>query len=692
MVLKELIEENDIDLNDFFIQVSLNKAILDFVKKDKNNISSAEDKEKLKKYFFSDLYSIVSKSKNDNFLSSYIKDTDIKGRNGSFYSYNNYFLKEQEDDIHLMKNEYDFYNKVKEDRNLNEQIGKNINKYYACFDKEINNKKHRIVVSKNLQKGNFKDLEMFSKNNELTGQQAIGIINEVLRIHNTLENKAGLYNFDLKPENVMINKAGDIKLIDYEGMVPEDGTKLLTTYPVEKNEQLSTDKYFRSCYYNYIKFIFIIRFLSKVSNISQMSELNKDCEKMYKLIENKESVVENSQSLSEDFLKNFDSFCFKYTDYFTQQFKLDKKWFEKIRDLINFEIVAVQAERPYKNITIKDEIDEIDSELLNKKLKEKDSIYMINEIVINKSNKLVRAGNNKFIKKRKKGESFNVFNWYHEEKEKNKIKKKKNYLSTIVSENVAEYLNIVDNTIPIDEQDIFQQLVLGTLMVSLMDDYFELRKNPVDLDSYIDKNKKKIAEYVFKNVTKEKFKDTFMEIISIDDKAFLDLFFDFNNECELIQVDESNFKLRFFSSELELDLGYKEASKIREKFQVSAINGNTHFGFKNNKLNFTDIKAEKESEGWFWNKTYITYSISHKNTELLSLPMETKQIIIKNSEKIKNVYLDLDKGCMVYDDENKIYNFYRYNNEFLEEFIQENNINTKDFFIRVSLNKAILDL
>ena len=49
------------------MHVALNKAILDFVNKGGKNISSAEDKEKLKEYFFSNLLAIfenIKKNKN----------------------------------------------------------------------------------------------------------------------------------------------------------------------------------------------------------------------------------------------------------------------------------------------------------------------------------------------------------------------------------------------------------------------------------------------------------------------------------------------------------------------------------------------------------------------------------------------------------------------------------------------------
>ena len=687
--LKEFMQENDIDTQDFFILCALNKAILEFRNKYGNKLSSAEDKENLKEYFFTNLFSIIDKRKTNEFINDFCKVKNIE----NIYSYNNYFFKLST--RHLIKNEYDFYNKVKEDITLNEQLGKNINKYYGWYDKKINNKKCKFVVSKNLQKDEFMDLSKYLTKNKIEEKQGIGIINKVLTIDELLEKEAGLYNYDLKPENVMMNDKGDIKLIDYEGMVPEDSTAVMSTARLWYDNSLIADGTLRSMYRDYVKFFGMILpaldYLYHNDNSQFKNDLNSLHDKFLKYNENNKNRVDNDKLIlsGKELLKDFKSFCTKYSKYFeNNNLKFSKNQLNNVEKLINIqaELFNEKSKDVTNNIRVLND-GKMTGDMLKSKLK--NSIYIINSsVVINKLNKIVIADNKKFIKKREKGEPFNCVPWCHDKT--NSIAKTpilENFMTYIKKREETVLQEIVDKLIPIDETNIFQQIVLGTLMKKFID---ANHNNNNDEEYYKElceklKNEKDREKYFGKKALKE----VFMEIIK-DDKTFLDLFFDFNNECELIKVSDDKFKLRFFSLELEFDLDKTEADNITKKFKVSAIDGNTHFGFKNNKLNFTDIKAEKESEGWSWNKTYFTYSISHKNTKLLSLPMKTKQIIIQN-EKIKNVYLDLDKGCMVYDDENKIYNFYKYNNEFLEEFIQENNINTKDFFIRVSLNKAILD-
>ena len=69
---------------------------------------------------------------------------------------------------------------------------------------------------------------------------------------------------------------------------------------------------------------------------------------------------------------------------------------------------------------------------------------------------------------------------------------------------------------------------------------------------------------------KKAFKKVFMEIIDAD-KILLDLFFDFKAECEVIPQNDNNFKLKFKSSELELDLSNEEAVKIIKKFDPEKL-------------------------------------------------------------------------------------------------------------------------
>ncbi|WP_413853848.1 hypothetical protein [Candidatus Ruminimicrobium bovinum] len=87
--------------------------------------------------------------------------------NKPIYRYNNYFfklgtvLKKNP----LIKNEYNIYKKIKENTELNKTLG-NINKYYGCYDREINNKKYKFIISKNLKKDGFMNLSYYLEKNK----------------------------------------------------------------------------------------------------------------------------------------------------------------------------------------------------------------------------------------------------------------------------------------------------------------------------------------------------------------------------------------------------------------------------------------------------------------------------------------------------------------------------------------------
>ncbi len=111
---------NNIDLEDFFVHVALNKAILEFIKSGieyENNNLSAEQEEKLKEYFFSNLFSILKKGDNYYFIKKFsvVNYGDKNKTNTKFLIYNNHFFKIKDFGVESrsLKNEYDAYNKIK---------------------------------------------------------------------------------------------------------------------------------------------------------------------------------------------------------------------------------------------------------------------------------------------------------------------------------------------------------------------------------------------------------------------------------------------------------------------------------------------------------------------------------------------------------------------------------------------------
>ena len=553
--------ENDIDLNDFLMHVALNKAILDFVKNGGKNISSDEDKEKLKKYFFSNLLAIFENIRENKNVLGKMYSRIISDAKRSIYLYKNYFFKLQKDFsiFPFTANEYDVYNKIKE----NVTLKNNINKYYGCFDREINNKKDRFIVSKNLQKDNFSDLSIYRKKDskkELTEQQADRIIKEVLIIVNTLEKEAGLYNYDLKPKNVMMNDEGEIKLIDYEGMVPKDSTNLVATYPLICDCQFITDETLRSSYYDYIKFCFILEMVSNIkSDINKKQDfrdLNSKFKEIRKLKSNRTKFAEEEKNI----INRLKEFYNNYAEYLTELGfnEQQQKNVEKIIeiDMSLYYKKQYNNEDKYGNIMKKYTTEIINADILSGK--EKDSIYFMTGMVINKSNKLVETGNYKFIEKRKKGDYFKPISWYYDSENKS-IKRDANLSEffTYIQNNGTILQEIVDEIIPIDDTNILQRFILGTLMQRFIQDV--KKKNGIirgDLLKILYKDLMEKAN-IEKYFGKEAFKKVFMQIIEAN-KTLLDSFsFDFNNECEL-----SKNKLKFTSSGLELDLKEEEFNDI----------------------------------------------------------------------------------------------------------------------------------
>ena len=582
--LEELIEENDIVLNDFVIHIALNNAILDFIKKDGKNISSAEDKEKLKEYFFSNLVYMFEKSKKYSILTALDEQNNGKS---TMYFYKNYFFKIENSfaDYRFMANEYAVYNRIKE----NKKLKGNINKYYGCFDKEFDkfdNRKYRFIVSKRLDIDDYLNLSQKRDRKYYTKKQYEDIIKKVLDLHTELE-KEGLYNYDLKPENVMMNDKGDIKLIDYEGMVPKDSTNLLATVALHYVEIFIADETLRSAYYDFIKFAFMLNLLSKVQD---KDEFLSDCSQLYvdinTVIKNVKVYYQNGDMGGTDkvvveseaqFISSLKTFRTKHAHYF-KGLGFDEKRLRNVEEIVNADKTLINKKN-YKNITTK-ELTEINAKTLSGK--KENIIHIPNGLMINESNKLVRNNNRKLlIEKRNKGDYFYPINWYYNLKNKSIKTGGLSDFFKYIQDNGTVLQEIVDDLIPIDETNIFQQIVLGTLMENfLMENIIDANsKNNKEYDEedeeqYLKELYEKLQNnnVVNKYFGKDAFKKVFMQIIEAD-KTLLDSFFDFNNECEIRQdeKDMNKFKLQFKSSKLKLDLNEQEFDKIVNKFKVPVI-------------------------------------------------------------------------------------------------------------------------
>ena len=572
--LKNFITENDIDTTDFFIRVALNKAILDFVNEDIENVIVLSDKNKgkLKEYFFSNLISILDKGNTNNFIKNFSKiDYKQQKLRNPFYTYNNYFFKFSNNikEFRLLKNEYDFYNKIKGDKELNKKTGKNINEYYGCFDKEINNKKYKFVVSKNLTKDNrFESLDKSVKNNNFTKKQCTEIIKQVLKIHSDLEEK-GLYNYDLNPQSIMIDKDLNIKLIDCDGIVPKDCTGFVSSYILPYDYFLA-DENLRSYWYDYVKFTFVVNVFFDIKNLDK--QMATDFKRLQYIIDymeknkNKFARRKNRRTLARygRYLRIFSEISDKYANFF-EQFKLDKTRLDKIKDIVKTSVTLfLHPDESYNKISIL-ELQEIDSNLLMEK--EKDSVYVIKNIVIDKSNKLVRVYNDKFIKKREKGDWVKPDSWYYNLDSKKIVFYPILYKFTEYVQKYGTILQkIVDESIPIDDTDIFQKLVLGTLIKNFIDENTDSNIKDDNKQNEFLYKKLKTAGNIKKYFGKDAFKKVFMQIIEADSEL-LKSFFNFNEECKLIKdkKDDKKFYLNF-SSGLKLELSNKDLNKITDKF------------------------------------------------------------------------------------------------------------------------------
>ena len=428
-----------------------------------------------------------------------------------------------------------------------------------------------------MKQDKFEDLNNFIENNKMEEEQIIDITDKVLKMHNVLKEK-GLYNFDLKPGNVMINKAGDIKLIDYEGMVPEDGNKIVVTYklPIDSAIIQAMDKEFHSGYYEYVKWWFLIDVLKYSNKIDTGTD--KKLQEIFPILKGyKKTNVETKIKALNDFLSIF--YKLNKSNKFSKYLKevgFDANKLNGIKNVVIFSREYLNKAKTGDVIEINDKKFKVlpKKTEINKKLfekKEKNSAYRVNNIVINKSNKLVELYNYKLIEKRKKGDYFNPICWYYSFDKSGIIydDRVKDFMS-IMQEKGTVLQEIVDDLIPIDETNIFQRIVLGTLIIRFI---AEERKN---IKTKNDNEQSQVLynilndDNIKKYFGKDAFKKVFMEIIDAD-KILLDSFFDFKAECEVIPQNDNNFKLKFKSSELELNLSKEEADKLIKKFDPKKL-------------------------------------------------------------------------------------------------------------------------
>ena len=258
-------------------------------------------------------------------------------------------------------------------------------------------------------------------------------------------------------------------------------------------------------------------------------------------------------------------------------------------------------------------------------------ILAYKNIIIDRSNKIVSIWNNKFIKKREKGEFFAPINWYFNINKKT-FEYDPEYDLSVVFEELQEKGNdlqtIVDELIPIDDTNMLQRVVLGTLIKEFLT-YYE----KISLESWID-NDQIYKEYF----TKEKFKEVFMQIIENTDIILLDAFFDFNKECRLERISSGEYKLYFNCSDLTLKLTSKDIEIIKKKFKHVKIEN-----VKKQKLNIAAFLG-KNNNNLFDNKEQLKEEeISEDNKSIFS---EVKEVIEKSTEKMKNVLKNINNNLM----------------------------------------------
>jgi hypothetical protein len=541
------------------------------------------------------LLSILEKSNTCDFIKDFskVKYNDNQYSKNPFYIYNNYFFKLVVKDKNMnpnadnfIRNEYNFYNKVKEDKELNEQLGKNINEYYGCYDKKIDgNVSWIFTVSNNLEKDGFTDFSKFLSKQQVVKYLVLRkIIKQVLEIHSNLAQK-GLYNWDLKLENIMIKDKGkdqyDIKLIDYEGILPKDSSNIITTRSLPQQTYLLSDENLRPIYYDYIKFNFIMKALNFSSiKDNEVKDYIVNCG--YKIDEIEDKLVRNEKITDVNEIQAFLTECkesfLKYPAknnannkifwWVLNHFNINEEYVNNIANLVG-NIGAFYGD----GIVSDKDAEEINGKLFEeKKRNNKDKIIVLDKLklFINQSNKLIPIRkNSRFIKDINSLNTESLY-YYYDIKEA-KIKRNQYIYFSFI--NIKDQKNNCFKNI--DDTNLLQILVLGTLMKKAVVDNVDTSMTKENDGSTILKNIKNEVLSLFSDNKKveqffgpEAFKKVFMEIIDAD-KILLDSFFDsndFNKDCKLTRENDNNKFYLTFSSGLKLELSKYEADKILAKF------------------------------------------------------------------------------------------------------------------------------
>ena len=189
-----------------------------------------------------------------------------------------------------------------------------------------------------------------------------------------------------------------------------------------------------------------------------------------------------------------------------------------------------------------------------------------------------------------------------------------------------------------------------------------------------------------------------MEIITKCDKTLLGAFFDFDKEC-VVYVDkpnankETSYILKFNCSDLEIKLKNSELDVLQKLYTIETKKYQKDNNYQKQKPEKNELKISFNDYKNIINvqnlcKTGIVNIANMKGKVILLL--QNNNICIKDKEEVKNIYLDIEKGRLVYKNGLAvIYNDSRYKKQ-INKFIEENNIDTNDFFTQVALNKAVL--
>ena len=288
---------------------------------------------------------------------------------------------------------------------------------------------------------------------------------------------------------------------------------------------------------------------------------------------------------------------------------------------------------------------ELNSNLL--KQKGKNSIYILSDkfIVIDRSNKIVPIVNKKLTKKREKGEYFNSISWYFNQNDNNfYYKKSLYYFFEEIQEQGTILQTIVDELIPIDDTNMIQRVVLGTIMINFFSD-----NNLVKFDTAISALNNNFDKYKDEYFNKNYFKKIFMQIIEKNDIDLLNSFFDFNKECEVINKRNKNYQLKFNCSDLTLDLTPNDIKSIEKKFGTVTI----YFEGKVKEQGNIAAFLGKKINNLFDNKEQLKEEeISEDNKSIFS---KVKEVIEESTENMKNVFEDIENKILKFVDKLNIF-------------------------------------